>query len=93
LPQVSVFSGAGAKLLQSFFAANPKPTDVLTEDANDHSGVRVGTTLAAGKAEILTGPGQGPPPLVDVFNGQTLALLNSFFAFDPNFRGGVFVGG
>ena len=46
-----------------------------------------------GKVEILTGPGPGPQPLVDVFSGQTLALLDSFFAFDPSFRGGVFVGG
>jgi hypothetical protein len=79
--------------LQSFFASNPNSTDVLTLDANANSGVRVGTTTVNGQVEILTGPGQGPPPLVNIFSGQSLALLDSFFAFDPSFRGGVFVGG
>jgi hypothetical protein len=26
------------------------------------------------------------------FDGQTLSLLNSFYASDPNYMGGVFVG-
>jgi hypothetical protein len=92
-PQIAVFGGAGGALLQSFYASNPNPTDVLTQNANANSGVRVGTTTANGQLEILAGPGQGPPPVVDIFNGQSLALLDSFFAYDPSFRGDLFVGG
>jgi hypothetical protein len=93
LPQVSVYSGAGATLLQSFFALNPNPTNVMTPDTSDHAGVRVGTALVAGNAAILTGSGPGRPPLVDALSGQTLALLDTFFAFNTSFLGGVFVGG
>jgi hypothetical protein len=30
---------------------------------------------------------------VDVFNAQTLGLLDEFFAFDPGYSGGIFVSG
>jgi hypothetical protein len=38
-------------------------------------------------AEILV----GASPHVKRFDGATLALLDSFFAFAPTFTGGVFV--
>jgi hypothetical protein len=43
--------------------------------------------------EILAAPGTGAPPLEDVFDGTTATLLDSFFAFGPDFLGGAFVGG
>lgn len=57
-------------------------------------GVRVGTTdrNGEGKASILTGPGPGGGPQVEAFDANA-ALRDSFFAFDPGFQGGVFVGG
>jgi hypothetical protein len=45
-----------------------------------------------GKFEILTGAGPGAGPHVKRFDGQTLNLVNSFFTFDSNYSGGVFVG-
>jgi hypothetical protein len=44
-------------------------------------------------AEIITGAGPAGGPHVEVFDGVTLAVLDSFYAFDPAFNGGVFVGG
>jgi streptogramin lyase len=56
-------------------------------------GVRVDTVLDAtsGKADIVTGAGPGGGPAVKVFRATDLALLDSFFASDPTFAGGVFV--
>jgi hypothetical protein len=89
-PQVDIYSGAGnGVLLSAFFdprqggLANPSPAP----------GIHVGTTRVNGKARLLTAPGAGLPALVDVYDGATLGLLNSFFAFDSAFRGGAFIGG
>ena len=45
-----------------------------------------------GKADIICGAGAGGGPNVRVFSGSNNALQKSFFAFDPDFLGGVFVG-
>ncbi len=84
-PNVAVFSGVDASLLQSFFALPPTFT----------GGVRVGAFISAstGRADILAGAGPGGGPQVTAFDGVSLAALDSFFAFDPGFTGGVFVGG
>ncbi len=42
-----------------------------------------------GKADIITGAGAGGGPHVKVFNGDTLAVMESFLAYDQNFLGGV----
>jgi hypothetical protein len=58
---------------------------------------RGGVTLAAqdvdgdGVAEIVTGTGAGGGPLVSAFTAAGVAKRN-FFAFDPAFLGGIFVG-
>jgi hypothetical protein len=46
-----------------------------------------------GKAEVITDAGPGGGPHVQVFYGANLAVLDSFFAYSPNFADGVFVGG
>ena len=62
-----------------------------------HSGgVRVGMvdTNNDGKKEILTGAGPGGGPHVRTFRATpSLQDIDGFFAFDPTFSGGVFVGG
>jgi hypothetical protein len=63
--------------------------------ANDFTGgVRVAAgTLSGGRANIITGPGPGTQPLVETFDGLTQQQVDSFFAFNPLFAGGVYVAG
>jgi hypothetical protein len=82
-PHVKVFSGASGELLSSFFAYTPSLT----------AGVRVaaGDITGEGITDIITSPGAGAAPQVNVFNGATGSLEASFFAYDSAFLGGVFV--
>jgi hypothetical protein len=93
LPEVSVFNGRTGAVLQSFFTDSVAPSAFLASPTSSLRGVSVGATQVNGRVEILTGPGQGSATTVDVFDGTTFALLDSFFAFDPVFRGGAFVAG
>src|SRR5439155_33258 len=56
-------------------------------------GVNVGSgdVNGDGVADILVGAGPTGGPHVQAFDGRTLAKLRSFFAFDPNFTGGITV--
>jgi hypothetical protein len=57
-------------------------------------GVRVaaGDVDGDGRADIITGSGAGNTH-VKVFSGMSQTELRSFFVFDPQFSGGVFVAG
>jgi len=44
-----------------------------------------------GVAEIVAGAGFGGGPAIAILNSQTGEVMESFFAFDPSFTGGVFV--
>jgi hypothetical protein len=78
---VKAFDGTGNTLLS------------FTAYSNYNGSVRVGSLVAAnGRTEVLTGPGPGADPHVEPFDGPSLALVASFDAFDPGFRGGIFVG-
>ena len=78
-PDVRVFRGG--VLTKEFFAY----------DAAFHGGVYVaaGDVTGDGRADIVTGAGAGGGPHVKVFDGTTLACVRSFFAFVPEFTGGV----
>jgi hypothetical protein len=84
-PHVEVFDGASGSLLRSFFAYDPSFT----------GGVRVATadSNGDGKADLVTGAGPGAGPHVKLFDGLSLTVLDSFFAYDATFTGGVSVGG
>jgi glucose/arabinose dehydrogenase len=82
-PHVQVFDGAMGAVLRSFFAYIPTFTGGVRVAAADLTG--------DGLAEVVTGPGPGGGPHVRVFDGATGAPLADFFAYDPDFRGGVFV--
>jgi len=64
---------------------------------NGGSAVAVVDANGDGIADIVTGAGAGGGPHVRVFNGltgqQLTSAQDSFYAFDPAFAGGVFVGG
>ena len=82
-PNVRIFNAETNQETASFFAYNEAFT----------GGVRVAVAdiTADGVPDYITGAGPGGGPQVNVFDGQTLKLLTSFFAFDPSFSGGVFV--
>jgi hypothetical protein len=88
-PRVKVFAGDGS-LLQSFLACV----------SGFQGGVHVGAiTDVDGNADILTGAGSSTGlgahvgPRVHVFDGVTHAVLDIFYAYNPKFLGGVYVGG
>jgi len=82
-PNVVVFDGTTQNTLFNFMAYDPNFT----------GGVRVaaGNTSGLGHADIITGAGPGGGPNVAVFDGLSGARVDSFFAYDPNFTGGVYV--
>jgi hypothetical protein len=82
-PQVKVFSGADGSVLESFFAFDQSFTGGVS--------VAVGDVNGDGVADIITSAGPGGGPHINVFSGVDLSVLESFFAFDPGFNGGVFV--
>jgi streptogramin lyase len=85
-PDVRVFGGATFALTEEFAAYA----------SNFLGGVRVavvGDVNGDGKADIVAAPGPNGGPDVRVFDGTTTALLDEYYAYDPNFLGGVFVGG
>jgi hypothetical protein len=81
---VEVFNGANLPQVQGSFNAYP---------ATFTGGVRVGAVDVSGNglADIITGAGPGGGPAVEVFDGQSLSLIDSFFATNPKFTAGVFV--
>jgi subtilisin-like proprotein convertase family protein len=84
--RVSVFDGVNSKQLTTFFAFNPLFM----------GGVRVGGISDLNNdfgGEILVAAGPGGGPQVIAYDGFTHAILDSFYAFNPFFAGGVFVGG
>jgi hypothetical protein len=76
-PHVKVFSGADGSVLRSFFAYSANFTGGVFVGAGDYN--------QDGKADILTGAGNGGAPHVEVFSGAFVSptLLASFFAFPP----------
>jgi hypothetical protein len=80
-PHVKVFSGADGSLLQSFFAYAPSFFGGVTVAAGDVNG--------DGFADVITGAGAGGGPHVKVFSGKDGSVLDSFFAYDADFFGGV----
>ncbi|NNB88540.1 hypothetical protein HPC50_16535 [Corallococcus exiguus] len=61
------------------------------------SSMSVGVEMATGRVttnwrpDAVTGTSEGGGPLVRVFDVNTGSVLREFFAYDSNFRGGVFV--
>lgn len=82
-PHVKAFDGATGQLLLSFYAYDPAYA----------GGVRVasGDVNGDGFDDVITAPGAGVGPHVKAFDGRTGAELQSFFAYDPGYTGGLSV--
>jgi glucose/arabinose dehydrogenase len=82
-PQVAVYDALSAKEQMRFNAYS----------AGFTGGVRVATADVTGDGvpDIITGAGAGGGPHVKVFDGVTMNLVYSFFAFGASFTGGVYV--
>jgi predicted outer membrane repeat protein len=82
-PHVKAFDFATLNTVASFYAYAPTFA----------GGVAVATAYYNGSAtaDVITGPGMGGGPHVNVFTGAGTEVA-SFTPFDPSFLGGVFVG-
>ena len=84
-PHVRAFNLAeGLTEVASFFVYDPTFTGGVF--------VAVGDVNGDGVADLITGAGAGGGPHVRVFDGVTGEEVASFFAYDPAFTAGVFVG-
>jgi hypothetical protein len=85
-PNVVVFNGANpAQILDNFLAYNRAFIGGVRVAAADVNG--------DGRADIITGAGPSGGPNVIAFDALSLQPLDSFFAYNQHFLGGVFVGG
>jgi hypothetical protein len=83
-PHVKVFSGFDLHVMASFYAYSP----------SFNGGVRVAAGFVSGPGsfpDLVTAPGAGGQPLIKVYSGLNGALIDSFFAYSPQFLGGVYV--
>jgi uncharacterized repeat protein (TIGR01451 family) len=81
-PQVQVYRGGDLRLISNFYALAPGFT----------GGVRVGFLRNEGATQaILTAAGPSGGPQAELFDSASLASLTSFFAYAPQFTGGVFI--
>ena len=83
-PHVKAFDGFTGAAIASFFA--------YPSGFRGGVNVAVGDVTGDGIGDIITGAGAGGGPHVKVFDGFTGEAFASFFAYNPAFRGGVFVG-
>ena len=84
-PHVKVFDGSTGAESRSFFAYSPGFLGGVNVAAGDVNG--------DGIPDIIVGKGPGSKPHVKVFDGVTNEKVVKLLAYDPAFRGGVFVGG
>jgi hypothetical protein len=82
-PEVKVFDTSTGALRFDFNAYESTFT----------GGVRVAVADVNGDGipDIITAPGLGHTPEIRVFDGATGSVIEDFMAYDPRFRGGVFV--
>jgi hypothetical protein len=96
-PAGSVLTGAGFGGGPHVRAWNPMTgeahRDLFAFDPAFRGGVNVALADLSGdpSPEIIAAAGPGGGPHVRLFDGQTFHETDSFFAYDPDFRGGVFV--
>jgi hypothetical protein len=80
-PDVRVFDGTTGALIGEFAAYDPAFTGGVF--------VAVGDVNHDGFPDIITGTDATGGPIVQVFSGKDGSVLQTFFAYDPHFLGGV----
>ena len=80
-PNVKVYDGSNGSVVYDFHAYDPAFAGGVFVSSGDFNGDRF--------ADIVTGAGPGGGPHVKVYSGEDLAELQSVFAYDPAFSGGV----
>jgi hypothetical protein len=80
-PHVKVFSGINGAEISSFFAYDPAFAGGVYVSSGDFNG--------NGRAEIVTGPGQGGGPHVRIIDPLLGIVISEAFVFEPEFTGGV----
>ncbi len=84
--------GAGGGGAIKIFDANGALEASFTPFAGTFTGgifVAAGDVDGDGRADTICGADSGGGPAVRVYSGANLSLLQSFFAYDPAFTGGV----
>jgi hypothetical protein len=81
--QLTNNGGSDPNLFRDFYAYDPSFTGGVS--------VAVGDVDGDNLTDIVTGPGPGGGPDVRVFGFYTHNLIREFNAYDPSFRGGVYV--
>lgn len=82
-PEVKAFSGLDGSKLADFYAYDVRFKGGVT--------VAAGDLFGSGQEEIITGAGPGGGPHVKEFTAAGASLGGGFYAYDPNFNGGVSV--
>lgn len=81
-PAVKVFDGMTGGEVASVFAYEPG-------FRNGVGSLAVADLDGDGAAEVVVGAGAGGGPVVAVYHGRDFAEAGRFFAYEPEFRGGV----
>jgi hypothetical protein len=84
--QVRTFNSADQTLLQSTTAFPSSFTGSVHVAATTN-------VNGGGKADLVLGQGAGGQPQVEILDALSLANLDTFFAFNSGFNGGIFVAG
>jgi hypothetical protein len=82
-PAIMVMDSETGTVLQTFFAFDPVFRGGII--------VTVADVNLDGIMDIIVGAGSGGGPHIKIFDGSTLNVLRSFFAYQENFNGGVSV--
>ena len=82
-PAIMVMDSEKGTVLQTFFAFDPAFKGGIF--------VAIADFNSDGIMDIVVGAGSGGGPHVNIFDGLTLNVLRSFFAYQENFSGGVSV--
>lgn len=95
--KVELITGTGVGGGPRVRVIDPRTNAVLSDFMAYEDSFRGGVNVSAGdidgdgKAEIITGTGEGGGPRVRVFDAISGVQRSDFFAYEDSFRGGVFV--